>query len=176
LRDAREERATPDLYDLHYKMPGWLADFLNTAAVGAISAVVLAAVSGSLYMRRARKRLIDLQVGKPATFYASLRANTAPFPRRWRAGWLTVNAGPPSWRPRFSLIRRPIVLPMSATVEEIRAPAGLREGLIVNTESRIMVARAGDVTLELAVFPIDLRTAMQALETGSAVATVRPPQ
>ncbi len=82
-------------------------------------------------------------------------------------GWLTVNAGPPTWRPRFSVMRRRVVLPMSAAVEKIRAP-DLREGLIVNYECRIIVARAGNVKLELAVFPSDLATAQQAIESGSA--------
>jgi len=149
-------------------MPGWLSDHLNDLAVGAISSAVVAAFTGFLYVRRARQRVIDLQLWKPVTFDASLRGNTAPYPRRWRLGWLTVNAGPPTWKPRFSLIRKRVVLPMSATVEEVRAPAGLWEALIVNTECRVIVARSGDVKVELAVFPIDVPTACQALESGSA--------
>jgi hypothetical protein len=44
----------------------------------------------------------------------------------------------------------------------------LWEALIVNTECRVIVARSGDVKVELAVFPIDVPTACQALESGSA--------
>jgi len=111
-------------------------------------------------------------VGKPFTFDASLRANTAPYPRRWRAGWVTVNAGPPTWKPRFSLIRRRLVLPTSATVEQIRDVDGVREGMSVSPGCRVIVARAGDLKLEVAVFPIDVSTARQALESGSAGGTL----
>jgi len=119
---------------------------------------------------------VDLPVGKPFTFDASLRANTAPYPRRWRAGWVTVNAGPPTWKPRFSLIRRRLVLPTPATVDQIRDVDGLREGMSVSPECRVIVARAGDVNLELAVFPIDVPIAQQALESGSAGGTLRTSQ
>ena len=156
-------------------MPGWLHDFLRAAAEPVIVAALTAAVIGFVRRRRAQRRLVDLQIGKSVTFDASLRANTAPYPRRWRMGWLTVNAGPPTWRPRFSVMRRPVVLPMSAIVEQIRTPS-LREGLIVNTECRIIVARAGDVRLELAVFPVDLPTAQQALQSGSAGGILRTSQ
>ena len=64
---------------------------------------------------------------------------------------------------------------MSAAVERIRDVAGLREGLIVNHGCQIIVARAGDLNLELAVFPPDLPAARQALESGSAGGTLRPP-
>lgn len=158
-------------------MPGWLTDFLNTLAqhleTGAIGLVVVIAFGFFIEWMRARARL-GLQVGKPMTFDASLRANAAPYPRRWRAGWVTVNAGPPTWKPRFSLLRRPVVLPMSAAVERIRNVAGLREGLIVNHGCQIIVARAGDLNLELAVFPPDLPAARQALETGSARGSLGP--
>jgi hypothetical protein len=157
-------------------LAGPLTDFLNSAAqpleTGAIGLLVVIAFGLFIDWRRARARL-GLGVGKPMTFDASLRANAAPYPRRWRMGWMTVNAGPPTWRPRFSVMRRPVGLPMSAVVEKIRAPS-LREGLIVNTECRIIVARAGDVNLELAVFPPDLPAAQQALESGSARGSLRP--
>ena len=145
-------------------MPVWLNDLLGPAAGAAITAVIV----GLLGWRRARARAAALQLSKPVTFDAFLRANTAPYPRRWRLGWVTVNAGPPAWRPRFSLRRRPVVLPMSAVVDQIRGLAGIRERIIVNPGCRIIVASAGDVNLELAVFPIDLSTARQALESGYA--------
>jgi hypothetical protein len=70
-------------------------------------------------------------------------------------------------------MRRPIVLPMSANVERIRQPS-LKEGLIVNTECRVIVAHADGVKLELAVFPVDLPTARQAIESGSAGGVLPP--
>jgi hypothetical protein len=151
-------------------MPGWLRQDL---LVGAITAVLSAIVAGIINRRRARARLVALQVGKTVSLDASLRGDAAPHPRRWRVGRLTVNAGPPTWRPRFSVMRRPIVLPMSANVERIRQPS-LREGLIVNTECHIIVAHAEGVTLELAVFPVDLPTARQAIQSGSAGGVVLP--
>jgi hypothetical protein len=148
-------------------MPDWLIEHLSTAAEGLILAILTGVFVELLQMRGARKRLVALQVGKAVTFDASLRASAAPYPRRWRAGWLTVNAGPPTWKPRFSVMRRPVVLPMSATVQEIR-DVGLKEGFSVSHACRVIVARAGDLNLELAVFPVDLTTAQQAIESGSA--------
>ena len=87
------------VYDLQDHMPGWLHDFLRAAAEPVIVAALTAAVIGFVRRRRAQRRLVDLQIGKSVTFDASLRANTAPYPRRWGMGWLTVNAGPPTWRP-----------------------------------------------------------------------------
>ncbi len=70
-------------------MPGWLTDFLNTVAqhleTGAIGLVVVIAFGFFIEWIRARARL-GLQVGKPMTFDASLRANARPYPRRWRMG------------------------------------------------------------------------------------------
>jgi hypothetical protein len=155
-------------------MPSWLSDFLSTVAVVAICVVVVAGISRFLDWSGYRKRPVDRQVGKPATFDASLRANRAPYPRRWRAGWLTVNSGPPTWKPRFSLLRRPVVLPASAAVEQIRDVAGLREAFSVNPVCRVILARAGDVNLELAVFPTDVPIARQALESGPTGGSLRP--
>lgn len=156
-------------------MQGWIATFQEGLVPGVIILVASAAILTFGDWRRNRARLVDLPVGKPFTFDASLRGNTAPYPRRWRAGWVTVNAGPPTWKPRFSVMRRRVVLPMSATVEEIRDVAGLRDGISVDRGCRIIVARAGDVSLELAVFPLDLPAARQALESGSARGLLGPP-
>ena len=52
-------------------------------------------------------------------------------------------------------------------MEQIRRVAGLRETVFVNPECRIIVARAGNVSLELALMEIDVITALQALDSGS---------
>jgi len=144
-------------------MPDWLREILTVA----VAAVITAALLGFLRSRGARARRAALGAGKPLKFDAFLRADAAPYPRRWRLGWLMIGVGPPMWKPRFSLLRRPLALPVSATVEQIRRVAGLRETVFVNPECRIIVARAGNVNLELALMEIDVITALQALDSGS---------
>ncbi len=156
-------------------MAAWISDFKDALIPGVIILMATTLALTFRDWRKARARRFDLPLGKRFTFDASLRANTAPYPRRWRAGWLTVNAGPPTWKPRFSLIRRPVALPMSAIVEQIRDVAGV-EAISVNPGCRIIVARAGPVSFELAVFPIDLRTAQLAVESGSAGGPPAPTQ
>src|SRR4029077_20643842 len=120
-------------------MPGVIATVQDALVPGVMILVTTAAVLTFLDWRRDRARLLDLPAGKTFTFDASLRGSSSPYPRRWRTGWLTVNAGPPRWRPRFSGMRRPVVLPMSATVHQVR-DVRVAEGFIVNPWCRIIVA------------------------------------
>jgi hypothetical protein len=94
---------------------------------------------------------------------ASLRRDVAPYPHRWRSGWLTIGIGPPTWWPHFGFARRPVVLPAPVAVAEIRHVSGRRERFIVNTDCRIIVVRDDDVSFELAVPATDLAAATDAL-------------
>lgn len=132
-----------------------------------IGAVVTAIILGYLRRRGVARRETALREGRPTSFEAFLRGNAPPYPRRWRYGWVEVNLSLPSWRPRFSIIQRSISLPASATVESIRQVSGVAEGILTNPDCVVMVVRAGDVRLELAVVRIDLPTALQALASGT---------
>src|SRR5205823_15111305 len=120
-------------------MPDWLREILTVA----VAAVITAALLGFLRSRGARARRADLRAGKPLKFDAFLRADAAPYPRRWRLGWLMIGIGPPMWKPRFSLLRRPLALPVSARVEQARRRGGLSETVFDTPARRIIVPRPG---------------------------------
>ncbi|HET7466376.1 MAG TPA: hypothetical protein VFL29_06900 [Candidatus Dormibacteraeota bacterium] len=144
-------------------MPLWLTDLLQTVAVG-----IAGMVAVTVWMAwRASQHRRAVEAGRPVTFHASLRADAPSYPKRWRAGWLSVGVGPPTWKPRFSILRRPVVLPPSATVLELRRPAGWIEPILVNPSCMVMVVRAEYVRLELAVLEIELAYALRALESGT---------
>jgi len=138
---------------------------------GVLQGVVVAVIGGMLVgiygaWLAARRRKAYL-AGRPASVDVFFRANVAPYPRRWRIGWLTVGYGPPSWKPRFGFTRPRMPLPTSATVDQIRPPKGIREGNLFNVETRIIVARAGDVNLEFAIPKRDIPVVLAALESDA---------
>ena len=133
----------------------------------AVAAVVSAALIAFLRRRRAASARAALQAGRPLSFECFLRADAAPYPRRWRTGWVSVGIGLPTWKPRFSVIRRSVTLPASATVEEVRRVNGIWESIVTNPDCWVIVARADPVTIRLAVLQIDLEIALQALASGS---------
>jgi hypothetical protein len=51
-------------------------------------------------------------------------------------------------------------------VDSIRRPAGFMENLLTNPDCRIVVACAGDVTVELAIIAADVPTALASLGSG----------
>src|SRR5262252_9718173 len=104
-------------------MPHWLIDVLTYGGGALITIVVLT----YLRQRGVRRRVNALREGRPTSFEAFLRGTAAPYPRRWRYGWVDVGYGAPDWRPRFSLRRDRIALPASASVAGIRRPKNLRE-------------------------------------------------
>ncbi len=144
-------------------MPQWLSDAIPLVTGAIITSIVL----GYLRRRGVARRQTALREGRPASFEAFLRGNVPPYPRRWRYGWVEVDLTLPSWRPRFSIIRRSIPLPASATVESIRRVSGLVEEILTNPDCVVMVVRAGDVRLELAVVRVDVPTALEALASGT---------
>lgn len=144
-------------------MPRWLIDLISIAVGAALAAVIL----GFLRRWGLARREAALREGRPTSFQAFLRANVAPYPRRWRYGWVNVGFGPPSWKPRFSLRRRPVVLPASASIETIRRVAGLKEMLLTNPDCLVLHVRADHLRLELAIIAMDVPSALRALESGS---------
>jgi hypothetical protein len=144
-------------------MPQWV----SSAIPPAIGVLVTAVVLGYLRRRGVARRQAALREGRPTSFEAWLRGQAPPYPRRWRYGWVEVGLGVPSWKPRFSLMRRPIQLPASATVESIRPVSGLVEGIMTNPGCVVIAVRAGDVSLELAIIKIDVPTAMESLASGT---------
>lgn len=144
-------------------MPAWLLGNLHFV----IAAIVTAAVLGYLRSRGVRRRVRALREGRPTSFEAFLRGSAPPYPPRWRYGWVEITLGGPTWKPRFSFVRRPIALPANATVESIRKPRGFMENLRTNPECRIVVARAETVTLELAIVMADIPTALESLSSGA---------
>ena len=144
-------------------MSGLLVEVLQGLAIAIVGGVVVAIYRGWLSAQRS----VALQRGRQITFDAGLRANLSPYPQRWRTGWLTTGAGPPAWKPRFGLVRRTVPLPLSATVDQVRQPSGVKERFFFfNVEYRVIVARAGDVNLEIAIPLDDLLVALQALASG----------
>jgi hypothetical protein len=143
-------------------MPLWLSDVL-TYGVGAL---ITTAVLAYLRRRGVARRRRALREGSPTSFEAFFRGGAAPYPRRWRYGWVYVNLAGPTWKPRFSLARRLVQLPGHATVVRIRRPAGLIENFSTNPGCRIVVARADEVTLELAIIAADIPTALETLTSG----------
>ena len=144
-------------------MPSWLSEAIQWV----IAALITAAILGYLRRRGVARRQNALREGRPTSFDAFLRGNAPPYPRRWRYGRVEVGLGSPSWKPRFSILRRPIPLPASATVESMRRVSGLVEGILTNPDCAVIVVRAGDVSLELAVLNIDVPTAMESLASGT---------
>jgi len=145
------------------RVPSDVSDWL-TQIIGAAVVAILGGIFAGVYMRfLARRRRRALTAGKSFRFDAALRGNIAPFPRNFRAGWVTVGAGMPTWKPRFSVLRRSIMLPTSAVVERVRPLSGVRENFTINSECQVIVAGAGDVIIELAVLRFDLETALSAL-------------
>ena len=107
--------------------------------------------------------------GRPTSFEAFLRGGAAPFPRQWRYGWVDVSLGAASWKPRFSVRRKRIPLPTSATVVSVRRVKGLVEAIRTNPNCAVVVVRAGDASLEIAVLDFDLQTALESLGSASGV-------
>ena len=144
-------------------MPDWLSSVLPTIVVGVVSAV---AVRALIDWRAGRNRRA-VAAGRPATFDAWLRADARPYPKRWRYGFLSLGVGPPTWKPRFSILRRPIVLPPSAEVAKVRRTAGWIEPIVTNPGCVVIVARADGMTLELAVMNFELGTSLRALTAAT---------
>jgi hypothetical protein len=132
-----------------------------------VAAVISAALIAFLRRRHAAAAKAALRAGRPLSFECFLRADAAPYPRRWRYGWVSIGVGLPTWKPRFSLIRPSVTLPASATVEEVRRVNGIWESIVTNPDCWVIVAHADQVTVRLAVLKIDLVTALQALASGS---------
>lgn len=147
-------------------MPHWLID---GAELG-VGTVVTAIILGYIHRRGVTRRKSALREGRPTSFEAFLRGSVAPYPRKWRYGWIDVNLGAASWKPRFSFRRKRIPLPASATVASIRRVAGLVEAIRTNPDCVVIVVRAGDVSLDLAVRNFDLPTALESLSSQSGVA------
>lgn len=144
-------------------MPRWLIELIPIAIAAALTAVIL----GFFRRRNLARRESALREGRPTSFEAFLRGKIAPYPRQWRYGWVNVGLGTPSWKPRFSLRRRPVALPTSARIEGIRPVAGFWEMLATNPGYVIVHVRADHVELELAIMAMDLSSAVRALESGS---------
>ncbi len=144
-------------------MPRWLIDLVSIAIAAALTAVIV----GFLRRWGLAHREAALREGKPTSFEAFLRANVAPYPRRWRYGWVNVGLGPPSWKPRFSLRRQPVALSASATIETIRRVAGMKEMLLTNPDCLVLRVRADHLQLELAVMAMDVPSALGALKSRS---------
>jgi hypothetical protein len=144
-------------------MPQWLSDAIHLG----IPALITATLLGYLRGRGAARRQRPLRECRPTSFKAFLRGNAPPYPRRWRYSWLEVGLGFPTFKPRFSIVRRPITLPASATVESIRPVSGLVESILTNPDCVVIVVRAGDVSLELAVVKINVSTALESLASGT---------
>jgi hypothetical protein len=144
-------------------MPSWLSELISIGVAAALTAVIV----GFLRRRALARREAALREGKPTSFEAFLRSNVAPYPRRWRYGWVNVGLGPPLWKPRFSLRRQPVALPASARIEKVRRAAGFKEMLATNPDCSILHARAEHVELELAIMTMDVPSALRALESGS---------
>src|SRR2546425_8786361 len=107
-------------------MPGWLSTILQGAGIAVITAVIV-----GLYRRwRAAAHRADLQAGRALTFDASIRADAAPYPRRWRTGWVTAGGGGAPPEPPVSIFRRPIAPPTSAVGDPIRGAFRPRGTLI----------------------------------------------
>ena len=100
-------------------------------------------------------------------FSAWLRGRVAPYPRRWRGGQIQLGLGAPVWKPRFGIVRRPVELPMSAVVEQIRRVSGVREIFSVSANCMVMLVKAEEVAIELAVRTPELLSVLQALESRS---------
>jgi hypothetical protein len=144
-------------------MPGWLLANLHYV----VAAIITAAALAYLRRRGVAQRRADLDEGRPATFDAFLRGTAPPYPSRWRYGRVRVKLDGPSWTPRFRFPRRAVPLPPDATLEMIRRPASFKESLLTNPDCRIVVARAGQATVELAIVTADVPTALESL-TSSA--------
>lgn len=140
-----------------------LSALVPTIAAGIVTAVL---VSGILRWRAAGNRRA-VAAGRPVTFDAWLRSGAPSYPKRWRLGFLSLGVGAPTWKPRFSVLRHRVVLPPSATVLEVRRPAGWIEPILVNPSAMVIVVRAENVILELAVLGFELPAALRALETGT---------
>jgi len=144
-------------------MPRWLIDLISAVVAAVLTAVII----GFLRRRSLARREAALQEGKQTSFEAFIRGKVAPYPRRWRYGWVNVGLGTPSWKPRFSLRRRPVVLPVSARIESIRHVAGFMEMFATNPDCSVFHVRAEDVDFELAVMAMDVASALRALQSGS---------
>ena len=147
-------------------MPQWLSDTIPLGVGTVITAIVL----GYMHQRGVARRRAALREGRSTSFEAFLRGSVAPYPRQWRYGWVDVSLGTASWKPRFSVRRRRIPLPASATVVSIRRVAGLVEAIRTNPDCVVIVVRGGDVSLEIAVRDFDLPTALESLGSVSGVA------
>ena len=144
-------------------MPQWLSELIPLA----IGTVITAVVVGFLRRRGLARREAALRQGRPTSFEAFIRGNVAPYPRRWRYGWVDVGLGPPSWKPRFSLPRERVALPASARIEGIRRVTGIIEMFRTNPGCLILHVRAEHVELDLAIMAMDAPSAVRALESGS---------
>jgi len=144
-------------------MPSWLVGNLHFVVAAVVTAVLLA-----VYHRwRASSLRRRVRSGADVTFNAWLRGSTAPYPRRWREGQVHLGFGAPSWKPRLGIPRRTVALPISAVIEQIRPVSGAREIFSVDANCTVIVARAEDATLELAVHTNELASVLQALESRS---------
>ena len=144
-------------------MPGWLLHNLHIVVAAIVTAVVLAVY----YRWRAAALRRAVQSGAPVKFNAWLRGPVAPYPRRWREGQVQLGLGAPVWKPRLGIVRRPVELPMSAVVEQIRRVSGVRETFSVSPNCMVMLVQAQELAIELAVHARELLSVMQALESRS---------
>ena len=146
-------------------MPHWLSDAITLGVGTVVTAIVL----GFIHRRGVARRAAALREGRSTSFEAFLRGSIAPYPRQWRYGWVDVSIGAATWKPRFSIRRRRIPLPASATVVSVRPVAGLVEAIRTNPDCVVVVVRAGDASLELAVRNFDLATALESLASASGI-------
>ena len=128
-----------------------------------IGALIAGAVMARRQKRSSAVRALTFEKGTPVKLPASLRGESRPFPKRWRAGALLVGAGNPLWTPRFSL-RRPVVeVRGPVQIERVRKVSGMRETWSVNPECQVIHGRSQGKPFELAVLATDLQVAREAL-------------
>jgi len=152
-------------------MPGWLVGNLHFV----VAAVVAAALLAVYHRWRASSLRRHVRLGGEVTFNAWLRGSAAPYPRRWREGQVHLGFGAPSWKPRLGIVRRPVALPMSAVVQQIRRVSGVREIFSVDANCMVIVAHGDDATMELGVHTNELASVVQALESRSGGGWQVPP-
>jgi len=144
-------------------MPGWILQNLHFV----VAAIVTALVLGVYYRWRAASLRRAVVSGAPVTFNAFLRGPAAPYPRRWREGKVQLGFGAPVWKPHLAIPRRPVALPLSAVVKEMRPVSGVREILSIRADYMVLVVQGDGMTIELAVRTAELPSVLQALESRS---------
>jgi len=152
-------------------MPGWLLQNLHFVVAAIVTAVLL----GVYYRWRAAALRRAVLSGAPVTFNAFLRGPAAPYPRRWREGKVQLGFGAPVWKPHLAILRRPVELPLSAVVKEMRPVSCMREILSISADYIVLLVQADETTIELAVRSAELMSVLQALESRSGGGWRVPP-